>query len=249
MNRMESASFASPVVPHALAANHPDVSAGTIRASGPGGLAVFAPLHYEANYSYPLLVWLHGPRDHEGQLRRIMPVLSLRNYVAVAPRGTVAEQIPGAASPTYAWGDSEDDLFLAIDRVREAIAHARTRFNVNPDRVFLGGYDCGGTMAFRVAMHEPTSFAAVMSVGGRFPNGGRPLSRINLARKVPVFIACGRESQRYPSPRVCEDLRLLHSAGMSVTLRQYPGGHELSPQILSDMDRWMMEEISTACHA
>jgi len=39
-------------------------------------------------------------------------------------------------------------------------------------------------------------------------------------------------------------LRLLHSAGMSVTLRVYPGGDELSPQMLADVDRWIIEQIT-----
>src|ERR1700676_406196 len=56
--------------------------------AGRAPYALFGPLHYEANYAYPLLVWLHGPGDSEGQLKRIMPQISLRNYVAVAPRGT-----------------------------------------------------------------------------------------------------------------------------------------------------------------
>ena len=41
--------------------------------------AFFAPLHYESNYAYPLLVWLHGSGDDESQLKRIMPLVSLRN--------------------------------------------------------------------------------------------------------------------------------------------------------------------------
>ena len=49
--------------------------------------ALFVPMHYEPNYAYPLLVWLHGPGDDERQLQRVMPLISLRNYMAVGPRG------------------------------------------------------------------------------------------------------------------------------------------------------------------
>ena len=49
--------------------------------------ALFAPLHYESGYAYPLIVWLHGRGNDERQLLRIMPQVSMRNYVAVAPRG------------------------------------------------------------------------------------------------------------------------------------------------------------------
>ena len=37
---------------------------------------------------------------------------------------------------------------------------------------------------------------------------------------------------------------LFHAAGMSVTLRQYPCAQELSPQILRDVDRWIIEQIT-----
>ena len=34
------------------------------------------------------------------------------------------------------------------------------------------------------------------------------------------------------------------TAGLSITLRQYPCGHELMPQMLSDVDRWIIEQIT-----
>jgi len=39
-------------------------------------------------------------------------------------------------------------------------------------------------------------------------------------------------------------LRLLHTAGIFVTLRQYPCGQEISPQMLADVDRWIIEQIT-----
>ena len=45
----------------------------------------FVPLHYEPNYAYPLLVWLHGPGESHSALKQVMPHVSMRNYVGVAP--------------------------------------------------------------------------------------------------------------------------------------------------------------------
>src|SRR3954449_13229207 len=50
--------------------------------------ATFAPIHYEKRYAYPLLVWLHGDAGSERELRQVIPQVSMRNYVAVAPRGS-----------------------------------------------------------------------------------------------------------------------------------------------------------------
>jgi phospholipase/carboxylesterase len=59
-------------------------------------------------------------------------------------------------------------------------------------------------------------------------------------------MAVGRYSAEYPQERVCDDLRLLHSAGISVTLRQYPCGHELASQMLLDVNRWMIEQVTAS---
>ena len=67
-------------------------------------------------------------------------------------------------------------------------------------------------------------------------------------RKLPLFIAQGRDAERYSIERSCDELRLFHSAGMSVTVRQYPCGDELTTNMLSDMDRWMMEIVTGIAH-
>ena len=62
--------------------------------------ATFAPIRYERGYAYPLVVWLHGALGNEQQLRRVMPLVSMRNYVAVAPRGTSGDRVRRGA---FSW--------------------------------------------------------------------------------------------------------------------------------------------------
>lgn len=204
--------------------------------------ALFVPLHYEPNYAYPLLVWLHGPDDDERQLQRLMPHISMRNYAAVGVRGTSTPR-RSAARAAYSWSQADSNYHVAEQAVLDSIQAALAKLHVAPERVFIGGFDCGGTMALRLALEHPDRFAGVLSLGGEFPHGRQALRRLHEARKLPVFMACGRESQAYDPLRVSEDLRLLYSAGMSVALRLYPCGHEITTHMLADMDRWMMEQV------
>jgi phospholipase/carboxylesterase len=219
---------------------------------------IFAPLHYEPGYSYPLMVWLHGSGCDERQLLRIMPLVSMRNYVAVAPRGILIAPQGGVGAPrggavsspaeevAYGWSHDEQDLQQAEQRIFDSIDMTFRRFNIHSRRVFLAGFDTGGTMALRIAMNHPYKFAGVLSLGGSLPQGRAPLSRLPEARQLAVFLASGRRSAVYGEKQVCDDLRLLHTAGMSITLRLYPCGHELSPQMLSDIDRWIIEQITAS---
>lgn len=205
---------------------------------------MFTPMHYESKYAYPLLIWLHGPGTHdERQLLRIMPMISLRNYVAVAPRG-FRQDGEASKAKCYDWPQTPEHIQEAEARVFDCIEAAQRRWRVSPKRIFLAGFDAGGTMAFRVAMNHPRRFAGVLSLAGAFPNGHRPFVQLLEARKLPVLLAVGRDSQEYPPDRACEDLRLFHTAGISVALRQYPCSQQLAPQMLRDMDRWIMEQIT-----
>jgi phospholipase/carboxylesterase len=204
--------------------------------------SLFGPLHYEPGYAYPLIIWLHGPANDEHQLRRIMPLISMRNYVAVAPRGICQAGKDGLSG--FGWPQTDGMVEQAEQRIFSSLAIASHKFNVSPKRVFVAGFDQGGTLAFRVALGNPRHFAGVLSLGGRFPTGGTPLGNLPDARKLGVFLAAGRASSEYPTQEVCDNLRLMHTAGMTITLRQYPCGQELTPQILSDVDRWIIEQIT-----
>src|SRR5690349_10507726 len=96
---------------------------------------LFAPLHYEAGYAYPLIVWLHGPGDDEHQLKRVMPLVSMRNYVSIAPRGTqpmcTAQQQEG-----FTWRQTHEAIALAEQRVMGTIDLACERYNIASQRIF-----------------------------------------------------------------------------------------------------------------
>ena len=177
---------------------------------------------------------------------QVMPLVSMRNYVGVAPRGTSADR---RYKHAYTWRQSSDDIEEAEARIDRCIRLAGRRYNIHADRIFLVGYGSGGTMALRVAWNNPTKFAGVATIGGPMPTDSRPLRHVKQVRRLPCLLVMSRDSRAYPDTRVCSDLRLLHSAGCTVAIRQYPGDDELTTNMLSDLDRWLMEFVcgGTGC--
>ena len=246
MNRIESAPkiLSAPAASHDIPASLRTRTLGHVRQGGREvtPFATFAPIHYEPGYAYPLVIWLHNAEGDEQQIRQVMPKLSMRNYVAIAPRGTCeirSEEIC-LGRRSYAWRQSAVSIEEAESRVLDCIQIASERFNVHTQRVFLAGVGCGGTMALRTAWNHPGQFAGVASIGGSLPAEGRPLRNVNALRALPCFVATGRTSKHYPEGEVCRDLRLLHSAGCTVALRQYPCGDDLTTTMLEDLNRWIM---------
>jgi phospholipase/carboxylesterase len=199
---------------------------------------LLVPQHYERNYAYPLVVWLHDAGGNERELKRVMPLVSLRNYVSLAVRGT--SSVDGG----FGWPETADAILAAESCVADAVTQARERFNVHSSRIFLAGAGSGGTMALRLALRSPDRYAGAASIGGCFPVGHSPLTKLALARRSRLLIMHCRDSLTYSVEQVCKELALFHAAGMSATLRQYPCADELTTQMLRDLDVWLMEQLT-----
>ncbi len=206
----------------------------------------FSPVHYEAGYAYPLIVWLHGPCSNEDELRQVMPLISMRNHVGVAPRGTHRiETVRGA----YGWSHTPASIAEAYDRVEESIASAQDRFNIHPERIFIAGYSEGGTMAHRLGLEHPERFAGAISLGGRVPRGSRVLRNIKRARQLPLLLSVSPTAENCSTEQVMDDVRFIHSAGLPLSVRLYPEGDDLTDTMFRDLNEWVMEQFCASSSA
>lgn len=203
--------------------------------------AFFLPVRYESNYQYPLIVWLHHDSGNEQQVSQVMPYLSVQNYVAVGVRGTRAADAEGRG---FEWLDSAAGYAIAEQSASEAVDAACARYSVNPDRVFIAGYQSGGTMAQRIALRNPEMFAGAVSLGGSFPRGGRPLANLSEARSLRMLMGLAMESERFSQRRMVEDLRLVSSAKLRLEIQQYTSDDEMMVEVLRCVDRWLMDIVT-----
>jgi phospholipase/carboxylesterase len=202
--------------------------------------ASLGPMHYEPKYAYPLFIWLHGSGGDERQLHSIMPHISLRNYVAIAPRGTT----PESNQRSFTWTQSSNAIDSATQYVHDCIAIATEKYHINSQKIFIGGLESGGTMALKIATSQPERFAGVISLNGPFPLNSGALCRYKTLRQLPLLMQRCIESTRYTEAQFQEELNLFFTAGMKVHYRKYLCGDEIFEPMLRDIDRWMMERVT-----
>jgi phospholipase/carboxylesterase len=206
-------------------------------------LRTFLPRGYEANYPYPLLVFLHGHNSTEEAILDFAPRLSRRNYLCIAPRGPVTLAAKSNGQLSYSWGPEDQDDPLVEDYVIQAIQQTRREYHVHSERIYLCGFREGAALAYRLALLYPERFAGVISLNGAMPRRGCPLLRLPEVRRLRVLIGHGIANPIVPLTLARQDHRVLFNAGLSVRMQTYPTTHRIHVEMLRDVDRWLQKNI------
>lgn len=232
----------------------------------------YLPRHYESNYAYPLLVLLHSRGGDEDQLVRAMPSVSRRNYVGLGLRGTrpitkrdrstgycwgPEFEFPGrvgfrsAAEPSEAesvrrslWAPETDPINVLEEGVFEGIRQTRSLLHIHSERIFLVGCGEGAAVAYRLGLTFPDRFAGVVAINGWIPGGFRPLGQFKACRDFPILVVHGAWNAHVPLSRARRDVALLRAGGLHVAFQSYPCNHRLDPQMLADVDTWVMNHCT-----
>jgi len=209
---------------------------------------LFTPEHYEERYEYPLVIWLHSQDSSEYELDGVMPHLSLRNYVAIAPRAINASK---RSERKFCWSELTSSAASAEALVMQSIAHAISDLSVSPSRVFLAGYGTGGTLAQWIGLRNSESIAGVVSINGPFPQHYHSASQRHhsasqrrVACKLPVMFIHGGDSILCDADQTCNALKSAHREGLSFNFVQFPCGDELNTAMTAIANQFIMKIVN-----
>jgi phospholipase/carboxylesterase len=189
------------------------------------------------------LVLLHGFGADEHDLLPIAQELDQR-LRAVSLQAPLALDVGGRA-----WFNLEQtpegfafdprEVEEAVRLATEAIEEIARR----SPRPILCGFSQGAAMALSVALLRPDLTSRVLVLSGVPPRLPGPLEPGSL-RDLRVFAAHGSYDPLIPVEMGRATRDLLQQAGATVTYREYPMGHMVVPQEISDARAWLAESPS-----
>ena len=182
------------------------------------------------------------PRGVKSFLAPLMPALSLRNYIASAPRGNVKSR---GSQRRYRWGTTLTDCAVAEDLVWDSVQAAMNVLSIHSDRIFLAGVGGGGTMAQWIGLKYAAQLAGVVSLTGAVPKTSRVLSNWKIARSLKVLFAQRQGSTICSEDDMMRAVKFAHQSGLDYRFLQAQSeddteGNELDAGMLQAANRFMM---------
>jgi predicted esterase len=186
---------------------------------------IFVPPQYDPTRSTPLMIVLHGGvsrteiiEDPEEYARDhfLTPLAEMEGWLLVFPFG----------QEKATWWDE-----VGMTNIRTILRTAKREFNVDDDRVWMGGFSDGASAAFLHAMLDPCDYAAFIALNGHMGvgslDGDLPTYAPNMSN-TPVYAVTTDMDELYPTRAMRGTLDMAVDAGGDVFYRIHRGTHEFS---------------------
>jgi len=184
------------------------------------------------------LLLLHGTGGNEDDLlplgRMLLPGAGL-----LSPRGKVLEHGMPRFFRRLAEGVfDQEDLARRTTELAEFIEAAVAAYRLDRDGIAALGFSNGANIAASLLLRVPGLLRAAVLLSPMLPY--EPEAQPDLAG-TSVFIGAGRSDPIAPPAQVDRLAHVLRAGGAAVTVSWDPGGHAITPALVSAARRWLLD--------
>ena len=196
----------------------------------------------------PVAVLLHGRGSHMGDLQALRD--HLPDGMALLTPQAPHPGLPWGYGMGWAWyrhlgGDRVDASTL--DRSIEALDGFLTalpdHLGFEPGPLVLGGFSQGGTVSLVYSLRRPGAVAAALVFSGFLANPDLLEPPQSGVGGTPVFWGHGMEDPMIPLALAEPGRQRLREGGAELTARDYPIGHWIAPEEISDAKEYLETQL------
>jgi poly(3-hydroxybutyrate) depolymerase len=182
---------------------------------------LYVPPSLKAGSPAPLILMLHGSgRVGMSLVEKWKDLAKKEGFIIAGPDSL----------DTRSWNMPQD----GPDFLHQLVEELKTKYPINPKRVYLFGHSGGAIFALMMSLMESEYFAACAVHAGALPPSDYDLAD-SAKRKIPMFIQVGDSDRSFPVKVVRETRELLNSKGFAVEVTELPNHdhwyYDLAPKI------------------
>ena len=192
---------------------------------------------------------IHGWGASAHDLLGLAPLLHGGRALVLCPEGEVEVPI-GGGMVGHGWFpltlNAPPDLPAfrrGADALRAFLDAALERYPIDPKRLVALGFSQGGALAYDLVLGDPARFAGLAALSAWFPREvAAEIEQKPEHEGLPVLILHGTHDQLLGVERARESREAVRPYGVALTYRELEMGHEINPEALRLLLRWLDEK-------
>lgn len=205
---------------------------------------VYVEPRIKAGGKAPVMVMLHGVGSNENDLISLADAIdprfalySLRAPIVLGPQSYSWFQVNFTSQ-----GPVHDPVGAEKSRLmlKEFIEEIKKNPALDSNQIFLLGFSQGGIMNLSLALTEPGHVKGLIVIGSRTLQEISAQARKKSYNNTPkVLLLHGLHDNRLPIFHAEASEEVLKSAGFDYQFKKYQAGHEISPEMMRDIQGWL----------
>ena len=201
------------------------------------------------------VIWLHGLGADRYDFKSVAEALqeNLLTTRFVLPQAPTRPVTINGGYEMPSWYDiramsparsiSLEQLKDSAKMVTELIKQQKSS-GIDASRIFLAGFSQGGAVVFHTAFHKwQGALGGVIALSTYAPTFDNELELSASQQRIPVLCLHGQYDEVVQNAMGRSAYEHLKTRGVTVTWQEYPMGHEVLPEEISDIGTWLTERL------
>ncbi len=202
------------------------------------------------------VIWMHG-LGADGfdfvpvvpQLR--LPAASIPRFVF--PHAPVRPVTLNGGRATRAWydlsgltGAADEDGAGIRDSARRIEEYVRleSEAGIAADRIVLAGFSQGGAIALYAGLNHSGALGGLLALSAYLPLGDSLRDATDAPRTLPILMCHGLHDPVVSLASAERSRDLMRARGYTVQWRTYPIQHQVCPEEIADISRWLARALA-----
>ena len=198
---------------------------------------------------HPAIFAFHGWGASALDLLGLAPYIAEGRCMVLCPQGPI--EVPIGPTRGFGWyqirmGSAPDssEIEKAAATAEQFIDSALERYPINRRKLIVLGFSQGGSIAYRLAMTNPSRYAALVGLSTWFAPELKDLVKDrDSLQQLPTLVEHGRADDMIEIGRARTSVEHLRELRVPLTYREYDCGHEITADGLEDLNRFLQEKV------
>ena len=190
--------------------------------------------------SLGVIFLLHGFGANMRDLVDIAPMINQKDFIYIFPNAPF-EINSGFNQKAYSWFDFDNlnEIKESEKILENTIEESLGLFNIDKDKIYLGGFSQGGMMTMHADIIHQNLFSGLLILSST--KISQIDLNIDLSINPRVFLAHGVNDSIISINQGQETYRKLISKGLNVEYHEYEMGHQIIEKEIIDIKSWLSE--------